>query len=181
MSVVVMGVSGSGKSTIGAALAVRLESRFVDADDLHPLPNIEKMAAGVPLDDTDRVIWLTAVCQELGRGDVVLACSALKRRYRDQMRAADPDLQLVYLGGDAETIIGRMAGRPGHFMPVSLLASQLDDLEPPNPDEHALELNVTLPPARMVEQAVRAMRIGSTRDSPGPHPSFRQLHKKGEQ
>lgn len=172
MSVLVMGVSGSGKSTIGAALALRLKSRFVDADDLHPLPNIQKMASGVPLDDNDRVSWLHAVCHEMSSGDVVVACSALKRKYRDQMRAADPGLQLIYLSSDVETIAVRMAGRENHFMPASLLVSQLDDLEPPDPDECALELDATLAPVRMVEQAVDAMRTRSSlRRFPGADPA----------
>jgi gluconokinase len=143
--VVVMGVSGSGKSTVGAALAQRLRVPFADADDLHPTANIAKMSAGVPLDDDDRYPWLEAIGEWLARhedGGGVISCSALKRRYRDQLRRHAPGLELVHLHGGREVIARRQAARPGHFMPASLLASQFATLEPLAPDEHGVVIDV---------------------------------------
>ena len=140
--VVVMGVSGSGKTTVGAALADALGLRFVDGDALHPAANVAKMAAGIPLDDADRAPWLDAVGAVLAAGPVVVACSALKRVYRDRLRAAAPDLDLVFLDGSRELLASRMAARPGHFMPASLLDSQLATLEPPTADEHPVTVDV---------------------------------------
>jgi len=148
--VVVMGVSGSGKSTVGAALADALGLRFVDGDSLHPAANVAKMAAGIPLDDADRAPWLDAIGQVLAAGPVVVACSALKRQYRDRLRAAAPTLRLVFLDGSRTLLASRMAARPGHFMPTSLLDSQLATLEVPGPDEHALTVDVATPVARLV-------------------------------
>jgi gluconokinase len=135
-----MGVSGSGKTTVGSALAVRLGVPFVDADDLHPAANVQKMVAGIPLTDDDRWPWLDAVGAVLARGPVVVACSALRRTYRDRLRAAAPDLALIYLHGSRELLADRMAHR-AHFMPVSLLDSQLATLEVPGADEHAIVLD----------------------------------------
>ncbi len=134
---VVMGVSGSGKTTVGEALAVALGVPFVDGDSLHPKANVAKMAAGIPLDDADRVPWLDAIGLVLARGSVVVACSALKRAYRDRLRAAAPTLELVYLEVDRDTLLERMTHRV-HFMPASLLDSQLATLEPPTADEKPL-------------------------------------------
>ncbi len=143
--VVVMGVSGSGKSTAGAALAQRLRVRFADADDLHPAANIAKMAAGEALTDEDRGPWLDAIGRWLDehreRGGVV-ACSALKRDYRDRLRTHVPDLEMVHLAGDREVIARRQASRPGHFMPASLLDSQFATLEPLGDDEHGVVIDV---------------------------------------
>ncbi len=135
--VVVMGVSGSGKSTVGAALAQRLRVPFIDADTLHPAANIAKMAAGEPLDDDDRYPWLERVGEWLAaqRDGAVVSCSALKRKYRDQLRAHCPGVEFVHLSGSAELIGGRLATRTDHFMPAALLRSQLDTLEPLGPDE----------------------------------------------
>ncbi|WP_077096783.1 gluconokinase [Mycobacterium terramassiliense] len=135
--VVVMGVSGSGKSTVGAALARRLNVPFVDADTLHPPANIAKMTAGEPLNDDDRYPWLETVGAWLGdhRGGGVVSCSALKRKYRDRLRAHCPRVQFLHLRGSPELIGGRLAARPGHFMPAGLLRSQFDALEPLGPDE----------------------------------------------
>lgn len=147
---VVMGVSGSGKSTVGAALAQRLRVPFEDADDLHPRANIAKMAAGQPLDDADRHPWLEVIGEWLAvHGDVggegaggVMSCSALKRSYRDQLRAHAPDVVFVHLAGSHEVIAERQASRPGHFMPASLLASQFATLEPLEPDEPGVVVDV---------------------------------------
>jgi carbohydrate kinase (thermoresistant glucokinase family) len=149
-----MGVSGSGKTTVGAALAATLGLRFVDADDLHPEANVEKMAAGVPLTDDDRWPWLDAVGAVLAEGDVVAACSALRRAYRDRLRGLAPDLALVYLHGTRELLAERMGHRPGHFMPASLLDSQLETLEAPADDEHPVRLDIALPVDELVAAAV---------------------------
>ena len=141
---VVMGVSGSGKSTVGAALARRLRVPFADADDFHPPANIAKMSAGLPLDDVDRAPWLAAIGRWLAAqaDGAVVSCSALRRTYRDRLRAYAPDLELVHLDGSRATIARRQAARPGHFMPASLLDSQFATLEPLEPDEPGLVLSV---------------------------------------
>ena len=132
-----MGVSGSGKSTVGAALAQRLRVPFVDADTLHPRANIAKMAAGEPLTDDDRYPWLEKVGDWLAghRGGGVASCSALKRKYRERLRARCPGVEFLHLSGSPELIGGRLAARSGHFMPPALLASQVDALEPLGADE----------------------------------------------
>ncbi|MEE2855048.1 MAG: gluconokinase [Actinomycetota bacterium] len=142
--VVVMGVSGSGKSTVGAALARRLRVPFVDADTLHPPANIAKMTAGEPLDDDDRYPWLERVGDWLAahRDGGVASCSALKRAYRDQLRAHCPGVTFLHLSGSAELIGGRLAARTAHFMPAALLRSQLDTLEPLGPDEAGMILDI---------------------------------------
>jgi gluconokinase len=140
-----MGVSGSGKSTVGAALAQRLAVPFADADAFHPDANIAKMAAGEPLDDTDRYPWLEAIGEWLARhaDGGVMSCSALKRDYRDRLRAHCPRVEFLHLSGSPELIAHRLAGRPGHFMPASLLRSQFDTLEPLDPDERGITVDVT--------------------------------------
>jgi gluconokinase len=142
--IVVMGVSGSGKSTVGAAFAQRIGVPFADADDLHPPANIAKMTAGHPLDDDDRYPWLETIGEWLAEhGDGgVMSCSALKRKYRDQLRRHCPEVTFVYLIGSPEVIARRQASRPGHFMPASLLASQFATLEPLEPDEHGITVDV---------------------------------------
>ena len=143
--VVVMGVSGSGKSTVGAALAQRLGVPFEDADDLHPRANIAKMSAGRPLDDEDRRPWLEIIGEWLAvhsDGGGVMSCSALKRTYRDQLRWHAPDVVFVHLEGSHAVITDRQASRPGHFMPASLLASQFATLEPLQPDERGVVIDV---------------------------------------
>lgn len=147
-----MGVSGSGKTTVGAALAHDLGLELVDGDALHPAANVAKMAAGIPLDDADRAPWLDAIGAVLAAGPVVVACSALKRVYRDRLRAAAPTLQLVFLDGERDVLASRMAARPDHFMPASLLDSQLATLEPPAPDEHALTVDIDEPVATIVTE-----------------------------
>jgi carbohydrate kinase (thermoresistant glucokinase family) len=140
--IVVMGVSGSGKSTVGAALAHRLGMPFADADTLHPEANIAKMSAGEPLTDEDRYPWLEAVGEWLADHRGVMSCSALKRKYRDQLRAHCPRIEFLHLSGSPDLIERRQAGRPGHFMPTSLLRSQFDTLEPLGPDEHGVVIDI---------------------------------------
>jgi gluconokinase len=142
--VVVMGVSGSGKSTVGAALAQRLRVPFADADDFHPAANIAKMTAGHALNDDDRRPWLETIGDWLAdRPDGgVMSCSALKRVYRDQLRDHCPAVGFLHLEGSPEVIGRRQASRPGHFMPASLLASQFETLEPLAADERGVTIDV---------------------------------------
>jgi gluconokinase len=142
--IVVMGVSGSGKSTVGAALAQRLRVPFADADDFHPPANIAKMTAGHALDDDARRPWLDVIGQWLADhpDGGVMSCSALKRSYRDQLRRHYPDLTFLHLAGTPEVIGRRQASRPGHFMPASLLASQFATLEPLADDERGVVIDV---------------------------------------
>jgi gluconokinase len=142
--VVVMGVSGSGKSTVGMALAQRLRVPFVDADTLHPPANITKMAGGEPLDDDDRYPWLDKVGEWLAghRDGGVVSCSALKRAYRDRLRAHCPQVEFLHLAGSPALISGRVAARTGHFMPAALLRSQFDSLEPLGADESGATVDV---------------------------------------
>lgn len=148
--IVLMGVSGCGKTIVGRCLAGGLGVAFTDADDLHPVANVQKMTAGTPLTDADRGPWLDAVAGEMaasagGRG-LVIACSALKRAYRDRLRRVAPDLMLVWLTGPASLIRNRLASRTGHFMPADLLESQLAALEPPTADERPIVADITSPP-----------------------------------
>ncbi|MET0900825.1 MAG: gluconokinase [Mycobacterium sp.] len=142
--IVVMGVSGSGKSTVGAALAQRLRVPFADADDFHPEANIEKMSAGHSLDDDDRYPWLEIIGEWLAAhpDGGVMSCSALKHKYRDQLRRHCPDTHFLHLAGTAEVIGRRQASRPGHFMPASLLQSQFNTLEPLTADENGVAIDV---------------------------------------
>jgi gluconokinase len=158
--IVVMGVSGSGKSTVGAALAQRLRVPFADADDLHPPSNIAKMTTGQALDDDDRYPWLEAIGEWLaqhGEGGV-MSCSALKRKYRDQLRRHCPDIEFLHLSGTPEVIGKRQASRPGHFMPASLLASQFATLEPLEPDERGTVIDVDQNIDSIVDNYVSASR-----------------------
>jgi gluconokinase len=156
-----MGVSGSGKSLIGAMFARALDIEFVEGDDLHPPDNVRRMAAGIPLTDTDRKGWLMAIAARLreakraGTG-LVSSCSALKRSYRDLLRSSgDARVQFVYLAGTRALLAERMANRPGHFMPPSLLDSQLVILEEPSPDEHAWVCDIREAPDAIVVDLVR--------------------------
>lgn len=161
--IVVMGVSGSGKSTVGAALAQRLRVPFADADDFHPPANIAKMTAGEALDDDDRYPWLEAIGEWLAERCVtggVMSCSALKRKYRDQLRRHCPEVELLHLVGTPEVIGRRQASRPGHFMPASLLASQFATLEPLGSDERGVDIDVDQSIDAIVESYVAA--TGST-------------------
>jgi gluconokinase len=159
-SVVVMGVSGSGKTTVGSALADALGMRFVDADALHPAANVEKMAAGIPLTDDDRLPWLDAVGAALAHGPVVVACSALRRVYRDRLRASAPELRIVYLHGTRELLAERMSHRD-HFMPVALLDSQFGALEPPGDDEDAISYDIVRPVDEIVTDAAGRLAAGA--------------------
>lgn len=158
--VVVMGVSGSGKSTVGQALAAALGQDYVEGDALHPPENVARMAAGIALTDADRQGWLQAVGDELaraagqGRG-VVVACSALKRSYRDRLRSASPGVRFVHLHGSRDVLEARLAARTGHYMPPTLLQSQLDTLETPACEEQVLSLDIALPLHAQVERASR--------------------------
>lgn len=159
---VVMGVSGCGKSAVGARLAQALGVRFIEGDAFHPPENVAKMRAGVPLGDADRRGWLATLRSEIvgameAGETVVLSCSALKRAYRDILRGSGGDVRFVHLHGDRDLIAQRMAARPGHFMPLSLLDSQLRDLEPLQPDEAGVTLDLRDPPDRLVEQALAAL------------------------
>lgn len=142
--VLVMGVSGSGKTSVGEVLAQRLGVPFADADDLHPPENIAKMSSGQPLDDDDRYPWLERVGQWLAehRDGGVITCSALKRKYRDQLRGHNPDVRFLHLHGSFDLIAHRQANRRGHFMPPELLQSQFDTLEALQDDESGLVIDV---------------------------------------
>ncbi|MFJ9587711.1 gluconokinase [Streptomyces acidicola] len=158
--VVVMGVAGTGKTTIGPLLAARLGVPYAEGDDFHPPANIAKMSAGVPLDDTDRWPWLDAIGAwahgRAGLGGVV-SCSALKRSYRDRLRAAAPELVFVHLIGDRELVGERMTHRQGHFMPTALLDSQFATLQPLLADEPGVAVDVAGTPEEITERAVAAL------------------------
>ncbi|MFL6710022.1 MAG: gluconokinase [Massilia sp.] len=152
---VVMGVSGSGKSAVGARLAAALDAPFVEGDAFHPAQNVARMAAGISLTDADRAPWLAELAGRIKAAaeagtPMVLACSALKRRYRDLLRSGDAGLRFIHLTGDPAVLATRMGQRPGHFMPVSLLESQLRDLEPLGPDEHGIVLDIAATPDEQV-------------------------------
>ena len=159
--VVVMGVSGAGKSTVGGRIAVLLGLPFRDADDFHPPANVAKMSRGEALSDADRAPWLDAIGAHLaahaGSGCVV-TCSALKRAYRDRLRAAAPWLRFIFLSGAPALIAARQATRQHHFMPASLVASQFATLEPPAPDERAILLDVAAPAEILATNAIAILR-----------------------
>lgn len=154
---VVTGVSGSGKTTVGAALARRLGVPFADADDFHPPHNIAKMSAGLPLTDHDRAPWLRAIGSWLAMhaaGGGVISCSALRRDYRDLLRTAAPAARFAHLAGDIEVVRGRVAARPGHFMPPSLVDSQFAALEPLGADEPGVTLDLRRTVGELVDDTV---------------------------
>ena len=166
-----MGVSGCGKSSVGASLARALAVEFVEGDGLHPPHNVALMAAGIALTDADRAGWLASIGQRLGRAKsagqgLVVSCSALKRRYRDGLRAACPGLRLVYLQGPAALLRQRMAARAGHYMPASLLDSQLATLEPPGADESALILDIGPSTDQVVAAALAELQAPYTAAAP---------------
>ena len=156
--VVIMGVSGWGKSSVGAGLAARLGLNYRDGDDLHPPENVAKMRAGMPLTDADRWPWLDRVGQVLlAEAPVIVGCSALKRAYRDRIRtAAGGPVTFVHLAGSQEVIAARMALRQGHYMPLSLLDSQFAALEPPTAEE-AITVSIDQPLEALVADILRQL------------------------
>ncbi|MEG3080897.1 MULTISPECIES: gluconokinase [unclassified Halomonas] len=160
--ILVMGVSGSGKSHIGQALAASLGATFIDGDDHHSPANVAKMASGTPLDDDDRREWLDTLAglfAEYYRADrsVVIACSGLKKRYRDRLRVGDPGLRILYLEGSRDLLHERLTTRAGHFFKGdTMLASQLADLEPPDPSE-AVSLSIALNPHQIVHEFIATL------------------------
>lgn len=155
-----MGVSGCGKSSVGLQLAGALQVPFLEGDTYHSYANVAKMTAGVPLTDADRADWLHALHQEirdarLKQNGLVLSCSSLKRRYRDLLRSADPELRFAHLAGPRELIAERMLARKDHYMPTTLLDSQLATLEPLQDDEAGIVLDISQPPAQLVQQILR--------------------------
>jgi carbohydrate kinase (thermoresistant glucokinase family) len=172
--VVLMGVSGSGKSTVAALLAGALGCHFQEGDDLHPRENVEKMHNGIPLTDADRLPWLRKIAEEIdgwrARGECgVLTCSALKRSYRDIIIGDRPEVVLVYLKGSHDLIHRRMAARHEHFMPVALLDSQFATLAEPTPDEHPIIVDVGGKPADIAHEIVRQLEERQ-HESRGPAP-----------
>ncbi|WEG08913.1 gluconokinase [Microbacterium horticulturae] len=160
--VVVMGVSGSGKSTIGSALAEKLGVAFIDGDDLHPQANVDKMHAGHPLTDDDRWPWLARVGQALddaGDDGLVIACSALKRSYRDAILSEEPRALFLHLTASQGLIAGRLEHRDDHFMPPALLDSQFETLEPLGDDEPGVAVDVGEDVAHVVSSSVDALRV----------------------
>ena len=160
--VIVMGVSGCGKSTVGALLALRLRWEFEDADWFHPASNVDKMYSGIPLTDEDRLPWLGAIAAWVDKmrrsgGHGVLACSALKRRYRDVLTSGLGDVRLVYLKGDEILIARRIATRHEHFMTRSLLHSQFETLEEPGPDENPIIVSIEPTPREIVARILSGL------------------------
>ncbi len=164
-ALIVMGVSGSGKSTIGERLAERLAWSYEDGDKFHPASNVAKMSAGHPLTDTDRWPWLTAIADEIDRvcrvgRHAVIACSALKRAYRDVLVHGRNDVRIVFLNGTQELIANRLAQRKGHFMPPGLLESQFMTLEPPEAGEDPVTVSIDASVDAVVDDIVRQLKLG---------------------
>jgi gluconokinase len=163
-AIVVMGVSGCGKTTLASHLAQRLGWNFAEADTFHSLASVEKMRSGIPLTDEDRWPWLDAIAGsiEIARKQsrpCVVACSALRRVYRERLAGGHDDVRFVYLQGDYDTIAGRMAGRSGHYMPPTLLSSQFDTLEEPGSEERPIVVSIDLPPAVQVDQVLALLEL----------------------
>lgn len=161
--ILLMGVSGSGKSTVGELLASRLGWPYADADSFHSKANVDKMATGHPLNDDDRKPWLESIRawidERIAKGESgIVSCSALKKRYRDVLRA--PALTIVYLRGTREEIEPRLAGRKGHYFKPELLASQFAALEEPTPDEHVITVPIGRAPAEIVDSIIAAAGVG---------------------
>ncbi len=170
-AIIVMGVSGSGKSTVGALLAEALGWPFADADGFHPAANVAKMAAGQPLTDEDRWPWLDAIAAHIGASrtagqPVVVACSALRRAYRERLRAGHGDLIFLHLAGAPEVIAARQAARQGHFMPPSLMASQFATLEDPAAEADAVTVSVSASPHEVVATALEQLAVRGVLASP---------------
>ena len=163
-ALIVMGVSGSGKTTIGEKLAGRLNWPYEDADQFHPAGNVAKMSAGHPLTDEDRWPWLKAIAAEIDRvcdagGRVVIGCSALKRAYRDVLLHNRTDTRLVYLNGTQTLIADRLGRRKGHFMPPGLLTSQFNTLEPPTSDEHPVTVSIDGTVETIIDNILRQLKL----------------------
>ena len=163
-----MGVSGTGKTTVGKLLADALGASFHEGDVFHPPANVDKMHRGEPLTDQDRWPWLSAIAEAMAKVDAagdngVFACSALKRAYRDLLRAVCSDLRIVHLSGTEAVIRARLEARRGHFMPPSLLPSQLRTLEPPDPSEHSVVVEIDAPPEAIVARACAALQRDGAR------------------
>lgn len=163
-ALVLMGVSGSGKSTVAEAVAARLGWRYEDGDQFHPASNIAKMHAGHPLTDDDRWPWLRAIADEIDRicraGErAVITCSALKRAYREVVVHGRQDVRIVFLSGTQELIAGRLAARRGHFMPPGLLTSQFQTLEPPTASEHPVTVSVDATVKTIVDDVLRQLKL----------------------
>jgi gluconokinase len=163
-ALVLMGVSGSGKSTIADRLAARLGWRYEDGDKFHPPANVAKMSAGHPLTDDDRRPWLQAIADEIDRTckvneRAVIACSALKHAYRDVLVHGRDDVRIVFLNGTQDLIAARLAARKGHFMPPGLLASQFRTLEPPQPDERPITVSIDAPVETIVDDIIRQLNL----------------------
>jgi gluconokinase len=168
MILIVAGVSGSGKTTVGAILAGRLGWRFADADEFHPAANVEKMRAGVPLTDDDRRPWLRAIGawmdERVARDEsAVVTCSAIKRSYRDMLLRGRPQARMVFLAADRQVLARRLAARHGHFFPQQLLGTQLADLELPQPDEHVITIVPADDPADTVTSIIAVLFAGEQR------------------
>jgi gluconokinase len=162
--IVLMGVTSVGKTTVGRLLADRLAARFAEGDAYHPPANVAKMRSGTPLSDADRQPWLEAIAQDMRRWlaegrSAVITCSALKRAYRDVLRQAGPGVRFVHLTGPVDLIAERMAGRRGHYMPPSLLPSQLATLEAPDGDEAAIRVDVAGTPEAIVAAILDQLKL----------------------
>jgi gluconokinase len=172
-ALIVMGVSGSGKTTIGEKLAERLGWRYEDGDTFHPKGNVAKMSAGHPLTDEDRWPWLRAIAAEIDRlcaahEPAVIGCSALKRDYRDILVHGRSDVRIVYLAGTQELIADRLAHRKGHFMPAGLLKSQFETLQPPGADENPITVSIDASVDAVVDDIVRQLKPAAMgRSEPG--------------
>jgi gluconokinase len=165
-ALVVMGVSGSGKSTIAEHLAARLGWKYVDGDLFHPPANVAKMSAGRPLSDEDRWPWLRAIAAEIDRvcaagSRAVVACSALKRAYRDILVHGRDDVRIVFLDGTQALIAKRLATRKGHFMPPGLLDSQFRTLEPPQPSEQPITVSIEPPVGAIIDDIIRQLDLSA--------------------
>jgi gluconokinase len=162
-AIVVMGVSGCGKSTVAARLAQRLGWDLAEADTFHSAANVEKMRSGIALTDEDRAPWLDAIAawidaQRSRERSCVVACSALKRRYRERLSGGKADVRFVFLSGPYDMVAARLAGRSGHYMPLSLLQSQFDALEPPGPEENPIVVSIALPVEEIVSEVALELR-----------------------
>lgn len=163
---VIMGVAGSGKTTVAGILAERLGWALAEADEFHPAQNVAKMAAGTPLTDDDRWPWLEAIAQWVTAQDAaglntIVTCSALRRAYRDVLRGAAGQVRFVHLQGEADLVQDRMAGRAGHFMPTSLLPSQFATLEPLGADEDGVAVPISASPNSVTDEALRALGLAT--------------------